>query len=183
MKRYDIYTDDFEFRGTVPFPAMGGDEILDTHLSCDDRITSNSLDPHLESSHTSRDEALAAFRSFVGYGSTKAETSNGIHYLRGTLSWLEEVEVDDDGELCGSCGIVASAVEPFPGEMDADMMESMVSDWLFDHQDEMADLVLDGAPYFRDDISAWVQDAHDDRTAYILVDNNGSIDIQYVGTF
>lgn len=180
MTRYDIYTDNLEFRGTAPFPPMSGDEILDTHLSCDDRITSNSLDPHLESSHASRDEALAAFNSFSDYGRTKAETSGGIHYLRGELAWVEEVEVDDDGELICSCGIIASSVEPFPGY--ADTMEMMVSDWLFDHQEEMADLTLDGDPYYDEERDAWVQDAHDDRTTYVLIDCGGSIDIHYLGT-
>lgn len=67
-------------------------------------------------------------------------------------------------------------------EMDADMMSMMVEDWMFDHQEEMADLVLDGKPYYSEDYEAWVQYAHDSTTTYALVDCNGSIDIQYVGT-
>ena len=67
-------------------------------------------------------------------------------------------------------------------EMNADMMDMMVSDWLFDHQEEMADLVLDGKPYYDEGLSAWVQECHDITTTYVLVDNNGSIDIEYVGT-
>ncbi len=67
-------------------------------------------------------------------------------------------------------------------EMNLDMMDMMVSDWLFDHQEEMSDLVLDGRPYYDEVLSAWRQDAHDSTTTYVLVDNNGSIDIEYVGT-
>ena len=67
-------------------------------------------------------------------------------------------------------------------EMDADMMGMMVEDWMSDHREEMADLVLDGKPYYDAELSAWVQECHDSTTTYVLVDNNGSIDIEYVGT-
>lgn len=67
-------------------------------------------------------------------------------------------------------------------EMNAEMMGEMVEDWMFDHQEEMADLVLDGKPYYDDELTAWVQECHDNTTTYVLVDYNGSLDIQYVGT-
>lgn len=63
-----------------------------------------------------------------------------------------------------------------------EMMKMMVSDWLFDHRDEMSDLILDGTPYYSEDYSAWAQDAHDSTTTYVLVAYDGNVDIQYVGT-
>lgn len=67
-------------------------------------------------------------------------------------------------------------------EMDTDMMEMMVEDWMFEHQDEMSDLVLDGEPYYDNELSAWRQDAHDTSTSYALIEANGNISIEYMGT-
>lgn len=63
-----------------------------------------------------------------------------------------------------------------------EMMNMMVEDWMSDHQEEMADLVLNGTPYYDEDLSAWVQECHDSTTACVLVAYDGNVDIQYVGT-
>lgn len=62
-----------------------------------------------------------------------------------------------------------------------DDIKDMVNDWLFGN-DEMADLVIDGEPYYDD--GHWQQDAHDDKCNYSLVaDSIGNIQIYYGGTF
>ncbi len=66
--------------------------------------------------------------------------------------------------------------------MDAEMMEMMVADWMSDNADEMEDIVLDGEPYYDEELGAWAQDAHDSTTTYVLVEDNGNIRIEYVGT-
>lgn len=66
-------------------------------------------------------------------------------------------------------------------KMSADTMEMMVADWIFDHAEEMDDLVLDGKPRYDEDLATWVQDAHDSTNAYLLVANGGNINIEYSG--
>ena len=44
-------------------------------------------------------------------------------------------------------------------EMNRDMMDTMIRDWLADNAEEMADLV---------DEEEWIADAHDDSTSYTL---------------
>lgn len=80
-------------------------------------------------------------------------------------------------------GMTAEDVNRWLEELSDEVtMGDMVSDWLFDHAEEAADLVLDGAPWYDPQLAAWRQDAHDSTSTYALVDNHGSIDIQYVGT-
>ena len=78
-----------------------------------------------------------------------------------------------------------------------DDVKDMVNDWLFNNNDdeEIADLVIDGEPYYEPDIwqqdgdpncehGCWQQDAHDDKCSYTLVaDVDGNIEIHYGGTF
>lgn len=78
-----------------------------------------------------------------------------------------------------------------------DDVKDMVNDWLFNHNgdEELADLVIDGEPYYEPDIwqqdgdphcehGCWQQDAHDDKCRYTLVaDVDGNIEIHYGGTF
>jgi len=66
--------------------------------------------------------------------------------------------------------------------MDAEMMEMMVSDWWDDDSYETRGLMLVGKPYYSEDCEAWVQDAEDDQHTYMLVDYNGEIRIEYMGT-
>lgn len=63
-----------------------------------------------------------------------------------------------------------------------EMMQIMIDDWMSDNAGEMEDLVLDGEPYYDEELSAWVQECHDSDTTYCLVDRNGSISIEYAGT-
>lgn len=72
--------------------------------------------------------------------------------------------------------------DPKGAEMDAEMMHSMVLDWLHDHDDEMEDLVLDGKPYIDETIHLWRQDAHDEKCTYALTAFDGMINIDYVGS-
>lgn len=80
------------------------------------------------------------------------------------------------------------------------IMEIMVRDWLanegyvngtdeddlhyngitYRRGDEI--LVLDGDPFYHDDVHAWVQEAHDETTDYIIVDRNKTLTIEYDGT-
>lgn len=67
----------------------------------------------------------------------------------------------------------------------ADDLEYMIQDRFDDHQGmvETDGLVLDGAPYYDEYEGQWQQDAHDESTSYLLVaDDEGNIDIWYVGT-
>lgn len=66
-------------------------------------------------------------------------------------------------------------------EMNRDMMDTMIRDWLADNAEEMADLVVDyDSIRYDEDDEQWVADAHDDSTSYTLVaDSDGSIRICY----
>lgn len=103
MKKYEIYTDSFEFRfGKYKdsIPAMTGCEILQTYLSCDTRITSNFLDPHLEASFDTLEEALAEWeKNYSNYSSTSAEKGNVLWMLRGELAYLEANDYTEDGDF------------------------------------------------------------------------------------
>ena len=103
MKRYEIYTDRFQFRfgrSKDSIPAMTGDEIADTYLSCDDRITSNYLNPTLEASFDTEKEALVEWRrNYIDYGWTEAEKGSVLWVLRGRLAYIAENEYDDGGDF------------------------------------------------------------------------------------
>lgn len=189
MTKYEIYTDSFEFRmGTREsnIPSMSADEIFDTYMSCDTRITSNSLDPEMRESFEDESEAVAFFNAhYANYGRTSLEHGNSEYLLRGEIAWVERNEYDEDGEFDQGGDVVAISAEAFePDEpTDAEMMQVMVADWMSDNADEMEDLVLDGKPYYDEELSTWVQECHDSGTACLLVDHDGSISIEYVGAF
>jgi hypothetical protein len=62
-------------------------------------------------------------------------------------------------------------------EMNRDMMDTMIRDWLADNAEEMADLVVD-YDSIRYDEDEWIADAHDDNTSYTLkADNDGFVHI------
>lgn len=69
---------------------------------------------------------------------------------------------------------------PWYGKCEAmcDEMRSMVDDWMGNAGDEYADLVLDGSPYYSEDIGHWVQECHDNNRGYYLVDHDGSIELE-----
>lgn len=103
MRKYEIYTDTFEFRfGKYKdsIPAMTGYEILQTYLSCDTRITSNFLDPHLAASFDTLEEARAEWeKNYKTYGSTSAEKGSVLWLLRGDLAYLEANDYTEDGDF------------------------------------------------------------------------------------
>lgn len=54
-------------------------------------------------------------------------------------------------------------------EMNRDMMDTMIRDWMADNAEEMADLVIDyDSIRYDDDLKEWIADAHDDSTSYTL---------------
>lgn len=66
--------------------------------------------------------------------------------------------------------------------MDKDMMDIMVQDWLADHAPECDTLVFDGDAYCDSD-GQWVQPCHDGKTDYYLVAcSGGNIELHYGGT-
>ena len=59
--------------------------------------------------------------------------------------------------------------------MDKDMMSLMVEDFIFSGGEELADVILDGEPYFDEKNGAWRQDAHDDDHSFMLFAYGGNI--------
>lgn len=117
MIKYEIMTENFEFRmGTRrdKIPPMSAGEIVDMHLSCDDRITCNYINPDRHESFA--DEAAA--RKFFGerysnYGRTNI-TKNGANWLlSGQIAWLEANEYDENGEFNQGGEVLSYAAEPF----------------------------------------------------------------------
>ena len=60
-----------------------------------------------------------------------------------------------------------------------EIFEIMVSDWLADNAEEMADLEIGEA--YQNEAGEWVADAEDAKCAYILVAVAGDVEIRYVG--
>ena len=122
MKKYEIYTDTFEFRfGRYEdsIPEMSGYEIFQTYLSCDTKITTNSLDPHLEASFDTLEEARAEWeKNYKNYGRTWAEKGNVFWFLRGQLAWLDENEYTEDGEFDQGGALWESSVQGYRKEND-----------------------------------------------------------------
>lgn len=124
MIKYEIMTDSFEFRmGTKnidKIPAMTASEIFDTYMSCDTRITSNSLDPVLNESFSDEKEAVEFFKAnYSNYGQTRLEHGDTQYLLTGDLAWLaiSEYDDDDDEELYSeSLGVLAVSAEPYEPE-------------------------------------------------------------------
>lgn len=120
MTKYEILTDSFEFHfGTsaTKIPSFTADEIFDTYMSCDTRITSNSLDPEHAASFDTAEEALAEFRAhYADYGTTRLEKGNVIYLLCGRLAWVEQNDYNDDGDLIDCYGVLALSAEPYEAQ-------------------------------------------------------------------
>ena len=101
MKKYEIFTDTFEFHFSKPsIPAMTAEEIFQTYWSCDTRITSNCLDPRRECSFDTKEEALAEWeKNYKDYGRTWESKGWAVYLLCGEMAWLEENEYDEDGNF------------------------------------------------------------------------------------
>ena len=121
MTKYEIYLDDFQFRmGTTSknlIPSMSADEIFDTYMSCDTRITSNSFNPTCVGRYETKESAERDWEFYKNWGRTYAEKGQTQWILRGELAWLEELDFDDDGEDCLEVnGTLAISAEPYKGE-------------------------------------------------------------------
>lgn len=117
MNTYEIYIDDFQFRmGTAKslIPSMSGDEIFDTYMSGDTRITSNSFDPHCVGRYETREAAEAKWEFYRNWGRTYVERGQTQWILRGELAWMEELDCDENGEDCfGVIGTIHVSAAPY----------------------------------------------------------------------
>ena len=124
MTKFEIKTDNFQFRmGTrkSSIPSMSADEIMQTYFSCDDRITSNSLDPVLRESFDNEAEAVDFFKvHYSGYGRTRLERYNNQYLLCGEIAWIEENEYDEDGEFDQGGSVIELSAESYKAEKDED---------------------------------------------------------------
>lgn len=123
MPKFEIRTDHFEFRmGSMRdrIPAMSAEEILATHLSCDDRITSNGIDPTIEASFDTLEEARAEFtRNYGRYGFTSLDRAGTGYLLSGSLAWIEENEYDDNGDFDQGGATYDVSAQPYEPEGEA----------------------------------------------------------------
>ena len=118
MIKYEIYTDSFEFRmGTNKehIPNMSANDIFDTYMSCDTRITSNSLDPCLRGVFDSEEAAMDAWAAYKGWGGTYLEKGQTQWLLRGDIAWMESAEYDGDDYDYG-LDYLCIAAEPYAKE-------------------------------------------------------------------
>ena len=120
MKKYEIRTDSFEFRlgnRRSEIPAMSAGQILDTYLSCDDQITSNSIDPAVEGSFYTLDAARDTFaRHYADYGWSRLEHVGTGYILRGRLAWIEENEYDEEGDFVRGGETYDVSAQPYEAE-------------------------------------------------------------------
>lgn len=115
MKRYEIYTDTFEFRfgrykDSIPSMMVG--EVWQEYVC-------QQNDPALVKSFENLDEALAFFReNYADYGRTWAEKGHVFWFLRGQLAWLDENEYTEDGEFDQGGTLWESSVQRYRKEND-----------------------------------------------------------------
>lgn len=97
MSKYEIKTDDFEFRFGIAkdsIPEMSAQEVFEAYQM------ESANDPTLESSFDTLEEAREEFcKNYSGYGTTYAEKGFTFWLLRGKVAWIEENEYDEDGEF------------------------------------------------------------------------------------
>lgn len=118
MIKYEIYTDSFEFRmGTNKerIPNMSANDIFDTYMSCDTRITSNSLDPCLCGVFDSEDAAQAAWSAYKDWGRTCLEKGQTQWLIRGDVAWMESAEYNGD-DYDYSIDYLCISAEPYAKE-------------------------------------------------------------------
>lgn len=118
MIKYEIYTDSFEFRmGTSKerIPYMSADDIFDVYMSCDTRITSNSLDPFLRGVFDSEDAAQTAWEAYKDWGRTCLEKGQAQWLLCGDIAWMESAEYNGDDYDYG-LDYLCIAAEPYAKE-------------------------------------------------------------------
>lgn len=117
---FGIRTDHFELRmgsRRDRIPSMSAEEILDTHLSCDDRITSNSIDPTIEASFDTLEEARAEFAlNYERYGCTDLRRASCGYILTGRLAWIEENQYDENGDFDQGGETYDLSAQPYEAE-------------------------------------------------------------------
>ena len=95
MRKYEIYTDTFEFRfgkSKSSIPAMSMSDIW-MEYNCQ-----SSNDPVRVASFDNLEDAMAFFReNYADYGRTWAEKGNVWWLLRGQVAWLDGNEYTEDG--------------------------------------------------------------------------------------
>lgn len=94
MKKFTIYTDNFEFRFSGRIPELDDNDIRDLYLS-------KSTDPHFEAQFDNEAEARAEFETnYSSYARIRRESAfTGAPLLVGDLAYLEEAEYTEDGEF------------------------------------------------------------------------------------
>lgn len=114
MTKYEIKTDNFEFRfGTSKdsIPQMSGAEVFENYLN------GSANDPHLDASYNTFEEAQAEFsKYYANYARTRAEKGNTFWFLRGEVAWIEENEYDEDSEFDQGGDVWVYLTEPYEVE-------------------------------------------------------------------
>lgn len=111
FRRYEIWTDHFEFRFTKAsgVPSATADEIWAWYMeeSCNH--------PTLEASFDSIEDAKAAFaKEYADYGRTYRQSGfGGTPLLVGDVAYIEENIYDEDGEFVQSVSVWDYSTEPY----------------------------------------------------------------------
>lgn len=64
-------------------------------------------------------------------------------------------------------------------KMTRELFEIMASDYL--NENGLDDIITDGEPCFDTDFEGYVQYCHDSKADYVLIDQNGDIEMRYIG--
>lgn len=123
MKVYEIRTDHFEFRfGTSKESIfdMTAQELFDTYLE------GPANDPTVVARFDSEAAAREAFhRDYANYGTTRAEKGNVFWLLVGDLAWIEENEIDEDGDYIYGGDVLWFSAEGYSKDPEA-LRDSML---------------------------------------------------------
>lgn len=115
MTRFDLFTDNYEFRfGRTKdsISAMSADDIMNAYQA------ESANDPHLVASYDTEEEARAALAEMSG--STRPQASNVFWLLCGSVAWIEENEYDADGEFVQNLSWVDWVAEPYQPDEEGD---------------------------------------------------------------
>ena len=114
MIKWEIYTEDFEFRGN--FSEASEQDIIDLYNQ------QSFINPHCEEQFDTEAEARAEWNKFwKDYGMTRHERGyTGIHLLRGRLAFLTCNKYTDEGDFDQGGDWYAYAIEPYKAEEQED---------------------------------------------------------------
>lgn len=96
MKKYEIFTDRFEFRAGAKarLYAVTADEVFDDYLATCDTC------PKLESSFDNLSDAISEFnKNYRNWGRTWAEKGFVNWLLVGEVAYIQEMEYDENGDF------------------------------------------------------------------------------------